>query len=112
MREQLSEVTEEERPLWFPEDQIPFKTVDSSKALEAGLRFRSAEETARDTLAWGALQPPRGRSPRRVSTRSSSASCCGAGTGAGPEPLPVTGVPGRRVFPKLLYGGPVYSKFC
>ncbi len=42
LREQLTEVPEEERPLWFPEDQIPFRTVDSSRALAAGLRFRSA----------------------------------------------------------------------
>lgn len=63
LRRELSEVTEEERPLWFPEDQIPFKTVDSSKALEAGLRFRSAEETARDTLAW-ARSNPRGEGLR------------------------------------------------
>ncbi len=63
LREQLSEVTEEERPLWFPEDQIPFKAVDSSKALEAGLNFRPVEETARDTLAW-ARSNPREEGPR------------------------------------------------
>ena len=52
LREQLSEVPEEERPLWFPEDQIPFQAVDSSKALSTGLRFRPVEQTTRDTLAW------------------------------------------------------------
>ncbi len=52
LRERLSGVPEEERPLWFPEDQIPFKAVDSSKALAAGLRFRPVEETVRDTLNW------------------------------------------------------------
>lgn len=57
LREQLSGVTEEERPLWFPEDQIPFKAVDSSKAARAGLRFRPTYETARDTLAWAGSHP-------------------------------------------------------
>ncbi len=52
LRDSLTGVTEEERPLWFPEDQIPFESVDSSKALAAGLSFRSIEETARDTLEW------------------------------------------------------------
>lgn len=52
LRESLYGVPEEERPLWFPEDQIPFDSVDSSKALAAGLSFRPVEETARDTLNW------------------------------------------------------------
>ena len=52
LRKQLREMTEEKRPLWFPEDQIPFQKVDSSKALAAGLTFRPAYETARDTLDW------------------------------------------------------------
>jgi 2'-hydroxyisoflavone reductase len=52
LRQELSGVPEEERPLWFPEDQIPFRAVDSSKALAAGLRFRPVGETARDTLEW------------------------------------------------------------
>ena len=52
LRQSLSGVEEEERPLWFPEGQIPFQAVDSSKALAAGLGFRPVEETARDTLAW------------------------------------------------------------
>lgn len=38
---------QEQRPLWFPEDQIPQDAIDSSAALAAGLTFRSAEETAR-----------------------------------------------------------------
>jgi 2'-hydroxyisoflavone reductase len=38
---------QEQRPLWFPEDQIPQEAIDSSAALAAGLTFRSAEETAR-----------------------------------------------------------------
>ena len=48
---------EEERPLWFPEDQIPFDAVDSSKALAAGLSFRSVDETIRDTLEWVRTRP-------------------------------------------------------
>ena len=57
LRERLSEVPEEERPLWFPEDQIPFDSVDSSKALAAGLAFRPVEDTARDTLNWIRTRP-------------------------------------------------------
>lgn len=52
LRDQLESMEEEARPLWFPEDQIPFGKVDSSKALAAGLRFRSTYETARETLLW------------------------------------------------------------
>ena len=55
--EQLSETPEEERPLWFPEDQIPFRKVDSSRAIAAGLEFRPAYETARDTLDWVRSRP-------------------------------------------------------
>lgn len=52
LREQLTTVEEEARPLWFPEDQIPFAAVDSTSALSAGLQFRSSYGTARDTLLW------------------------------------------------------------
>ncbi|SDF99913.1 hypothetical protein [Klenkia brasiliensis] len=52
LRGQVTDVPEEHRPLWFPEDQIPQDAVDSSAALAAGLAFRPAEETARDTLQW------------------------------------------------------------
>lgn len=48
----LADVPEEERPLWWPEPQIPQRAIDSSRALAAGLAFRPAIETARDTLAW------------------------------------------------------------
>ena len=52
LRQQLADVEDEARPLWFPEDQIPFAAVDSSKAEAAGLTFRSSYETAVDTLRW------------------------------------------------------------
>ncbi|HEX8519798.1 MAG TPA: NAD-dependent epimerase/dehydratase family protein [Pseudonocardia sp.] len=51
LRERLADVEEERRPLWYPEDQIPQTAIDSTAALAAGLRFRPAEETARDVLA-------------------------------------------------------------
>ena len=51
LRRQLADVDDEQRPLWYPEDQIPQVGIDSSAALAAGLEFRSAEETARDCLA-------------------------------------------------------------
>jgi 2'-hydroxyisoflavone reductase len=52
LRAELTDVEEEDRPLWFPEDQIPQDAIDSSAAFAAGLRFRPAAETARDVLAW------------------------------------------------------------
>ena len=52
LRRALADVEDEARPLWFPEDQIPFAAVDSSKAEAAGLTFRSSYETAKDTLLW------------------------------------------------------------
>ncbi|SNR98865.1 2'-hydroxyisoflavone reductase [Geodermatophilus pulveris] len=52
LRARLADVEEESRPLWYPEDQIPQSAVDSSAALAAGLVFRPAEDTARDTLRW------------------------------------------------------------
>lgn len=52
MRNLLGDIDEEERPLWFPEDQIPQQAIDSSAALAAGLVFRPAQGTATDTLRW------------------------------------------------------------
>ncbi len=52
MRRKLLGVDEEERPLWFPEDQIPQLAIDSTKALAAGLEFSSPLTLAADTLAW------------------------------------------------------------
>ena len=52
MRRKLLGVDEEERPLWFTEDQIPQLAIDSSKALAAGLVFSSPLTLATDTLAW------------------------------------------------------------
>jgi 2'-hydroxyisoflavone reductase len=51
LRRRLVDVDDEDRPLWYPEDQIPQAGIDSSAALAAGLEFRSAEDTARDVLA-------------------------------------------------------------
>lgn len=52
LEDSLREIPEEGRPLWFPERQIPFEFVDSTRALGAGLRFRPVLDTARDTLRW------------------------------------------------------------
>jgi 2'-hydroxyisoflavone reductase len=41
-----------EVPLWVPADLEAFLQMSVAKAVEAGLRFRPLEETARDTLAW------------------------------------------------------------
>ena len=58
LRAGLADVAEEQRPLWYPEDQIPQDAIDSSAALAAGLTFRPALDTARDTLAWARDQEP------------------------------------------------------
>ena len=52
LRAELAFVEEEQRPLWFPEDQIPQDAIDAGAATALGLRFRPAEETAADTLRW------------------------------------------------------------
>lgn len=52
MRRVLLGVDEEERPLWFPEDQIPQLAIDSARALAAGLVFPTPLGLATDTLAW------------------------------------------------------------
>lgn len=52
LRRKLTGVDEEDRPLWFPEDQIPQIAIDSSAALAAGLSFRPAADTALDTATW------------------------------------------------------------
>jgi 2'-hydroxyisoflavone reductase len=43
-----------EMPLWLPaEDKVDnFFSADCSKAIDAGLKFRSIEDTARATLEW------------------------------------------------------------
>ncbi|MEZ4241816.1 MAG: epimerase [Myxococcota bacterium] len=39
-------------PLWLPEALNAFLEAPNDRAVQAGLRFRSVEETAADTLAW------------------------------------------------------------
>lgn len=45
-------------PLWIPDEEnmAGFLTVDSGKALRAGLTFRPLSDTVRDTLAWEAAR--------------------------------------------------------
>ena len=47
-------------PVWVPdtEEDAGFSRVDISKAIKAGLKFRSLEETVRDTLEWAKTRPP------------------------------------------------------
>ncbi len=49
-----------EMPLWVPNlpERAGFYSVNSGKAIAAGLTFRPIAETIRDTLAWDATQPP------------------------------------------------------
>jgi 2'-hydroxyisoflavone reductase len=46
----------EDMPVWTGAEG-GFSQIDCSKAIEAGLRFRSSDETARDTLAWWKTLP-------------------------------------------------------
>ena len=52
LRGQLIDVDEEERPLWYPEDQICQDAVDSGRAVAAGLAFRPTVATAAETWRW------------------------------------------------------------
>jgi 2'-hydroxyisoflavone reductase len=52
LREMLAGVPEEDRPLWFPESQIPQASIDSTAAVAAGLSFRPSADTAAETLGW------------------------------------------------------------
>jgi 2'-hydroxyisoflavone reductase len=54
----------EDMPVWTGAEG-GFSQIDCSKAIRAGLRFRSADETARDTLAfWNGLPEERRKKPR------------------------------------------------
>jgi 2'-hydroxyisoflavone reductase len=47
-------------PLWVPDtpEHAGFARLDCSRAVAAGLAFRSLRETVRDTLAWARTLPP------------------------------------------------------
>ena len=47
-------------PAWLPDigEEAGFARVDISKAIKAGLAFRSLEDTVRDTLEWAKEYPP------------------------------------------------------
>ena len=46
-------------PAWIPDngEDAGFARVDISKAINAGLKFLSLEETVRDTLEWASERP-------------------------------------------------------
>jgi 2'-hydroxyisoflavone reductase len=46
-----------EMPLWVPESEAGLEQVNSSKAIQAGLSFRSLAETIADTQAWQQTRP-------------------------------------------------------
>ncbi len=52
LREQLSELTDWRRPLWFPEEHASAPATGGAAAPAEGLVFRPLAETARDTLVW------------------------------------------------------------
>jgi len=54
-----------EMPLWVPEENHAFESVNVSRAIAAGLTFRPLADTLRDTLAWARTLPP-GPRERRV----------------------------------------------
>jgi len=55
-------------PVWVPAqgDSAGFATIDCSKAIAAGLKFRPPVDTARDTLAWWQAQPDARRDKLRA----------------------------------------------
>ncbi|MES1248552.1 MAG: NAD-dependent epimerase/dehydratase family protein, partial [Actinomycetota bacterium] len=64
-----------ELPLWLPgTDYAGMARADISRAVEAGLTFRSLEETVRDTFAWDAGEP----GERPTLTREKEAAVLGA----------------------------------
>jgi 2'-hydroxyisoflavone reductase len=46
-------------PVWVPDsaENQGFSRVDVSKAIKAGLKFRTLEDTIRDTIAWANTRP-------------------------------------------------------
>jgi 2'-hydroxyisoflavone reductase len=54
-----------EMPLWVPEENHAFESVNVTRAVAAGLAFRPLADTLRDTLAWARTLPP-GPRERRV----------------------------------------------
>ncbi len=46
-----------EIPVWLPEKESTLDTCSNARASAAGLKFRSIEETIRDTLAWARMRP-------------------------------------------------------
>ncbi len=46
-----------ELPLWVSREMIGFSTINSDKAIQAGLTCRALAETIQDTLAWAQTRP-------------------------------------------------------
>ncbi len=46
-----------EMPVWLPEKESALETCSNARAIAAGLKFRSIEETIRDTLVWARIRP-------------------------------------------------------
>ena len=57
-----------EMPVWVPSSATGFLQADISRALDAGLTFRSLEETVRDTRAWD-LATPESERPEKTGLR-------------------------------------------
>jgi 2'-hydroxyisoflavone reductase len=55
----------DDMPVWAGAD-VGLSQIDCSKAIGKGLRFRSAEDTARDTLAWWKTLPEERRAKMRA----------------------------------------------
>jgi 2'-hydroxyisoflavone reductase len=55
----------EDMPVWTGAE-AGFSQIDCTKAIKAGLRFRSSDDTARDTLAWWKTLPPDRQSKLRA----------------------------------------------
>ena len=51
-------------PTWIPGDALSYVSIE--RALNAGLTFRSIEQTAQDTLEWDKSRPTEERENRRA----------------------------------------------
>jgi nucleoside-diphosphate-sugar epimerase len=53
-------------PAWVPAAESGFASLSNARAVAAGLRFRPAADTAKDTLAWWKAQPAERRAKLRA----------------------------------------------
>jgi len=58
-----------EMPLWVPEQFNAFETVNVSRAVAAGLKYRRLKDTIQDTLAWARAEVQKTKDPRKLGVK-------------------------------------------